>query len=59
MVTLTESAFANQVCFGLIFINNKPMAIQTISLTRQMMPTKMPKAAERPRTAVEMTKPPS
>ena len=35
------------------------MAIQMISLTRQMMLTKMPRAAESPKAAIESTKPPS
>ena len=35
------------------------MAIQMISRTRQIMLTKMPRAAERPSAAMETTKPPS
>ena len=40
-------------------MSSMPMAIQMISRTRQMMLTKMPRAAERPRAAMESTKPPS
>ena len=36
-----------------------PMAIQMISLTRQMILTKIPNAAESPNAAMESTKPPS
>ena len=35
------------------------MAIHIISLTRHMMLTKMPSAADRPSAAMESTKPPS
>ena len=42
-----------------IFISAMPMAIQMISRTRQMMLTKMPRAAESPKAAMESTKPPS
>ena len=41
------------------FMSMMPMNIQTISRTRQMMLTKMPRAAESPRAAMERTKPPS
>ena len=42
-----------------IFMSNNPMTIQMISLTRQMMLTKIPNAAVNPSAAIEITKPPS
>ena len=45
--------------FHFSFISRMPMTIQMISRTRQMILTKMPRAAERPRAAIESTKPPS
>ena len=46
-------------CCLSIFIRRIPTRIQKISRTRQMMLTKMPKAAESPRAAIDSTKPPS
>ena len=43
----------------LILMNANPIAIQMISLTRQIMLTKMPRAADNPNAAMERTKPPS
>lgn len=47
------------VAIYFIFISAMPMAIQMISLTRQMMLTKMPRAADSPNAAMDSTKPPS
>ena len=70
-ISLQTSAIINQLTFSLsltfqpwlagsfysIFISSRPMAIQIISLTRQIMLTNNPVAPESPNAAMESMKP--
>ena len=61
-ISLQTSAIINQLTllagpFYSIFINSRPMAIQIISRTRQIMLTNNPVAPESPNAAMESMKP--